>query len=139
MHTKKLKFLLVFFIALMAGFTLTSCSSDDEEEEFVVESQNIVGSWLQYSNNDQELIELVFKADRTCNYSYSFMPDDDRYDTEYEFATGIYKINGNKLTMTLQFDDKTEIWEFTIVSVNSSKLVLKNEDGEKITFESLYE
>lgn len=139
MHTKKLKFLLVFFIALMAGFTLTSCSSDDEEEEFVVESQNIVGSWLQYSNNDQELIELVFKADRTCNYSYSFMPDDDRYDTEYEFATGIYKINGNKLTMTLQFDGKTEIWEFTIVSVNSSKLVLKNEDGEKITFESLYE
>lgn len=138
MHTKKLKFLLVFFIALMAGFTLTSCSSDDEEEEFVVESQNIVGSWLQYSNNDQELIELVFKADRTCNYSYSFMPDDDRYDTEYEFATGIYKINGNKLTMTLQFDDETEIWEFTIVSVNSSKLVLKNEDGENIIFESLY-
>lgn len=122
----------------MAGFTLTSCSSDDEEEEFVVESQNIVGSWLQYSNNDQELIELVFKADRTCNYSYSFMPDDDRYDTEYEFATGIYKINGNKLTMTLQFDDETEIWEFTIVSVNSSKLVLKNEDGENIIFESLY-
>lgn len=111
----------------------------DDEEEVVVNPEDLVGYWINYSNHDQEMTELGFKADGTCSYAYEYEPDNDTDEPEYEIAKGKYKINGNKLTMTLQFRDETEIWEFTIVSVSSSKLVLKNEDGEKITFESLYE
>lgn len=32
MHAKKIKFLLVFFIAFVSGVTFTACSSDDEDE-----------------------------------------------------------------------------------------------------------
>lgn len=35
MHAKKIKFLLVFFIALVSGVTFTACSSDDETNGFV--------------------------------------------------------------------------------------------------------
>lgn len=139
MHAKKIKFLLVFFIAFVSGVTFTACSSDDDEEEVIVDSQSLVGYWINYSNHDQELIELGFKTDGTCHYTYSYEPDNDKLESEYEYATGTYRTKGSKLAMTLQFGDETEIWEFTIVSVSSSKLVLKDEYGEKITFESLYE
>lgn len=111
----------------------------DDEEEVVVNPKDLVGYWINYSNHDQEMTELGFKADGTCNYTYSYEPDNDKLESEYEYATGTYRTKGSKLAMTLQFGDETEIWEFTIVSVSSSKLVLKDEYGEKITFESLYE
>lgn len=111
----------------------------DDEEEVVVNPKDLIGYWINYSNHDQEMTELGFKTDGTCNYTYTYEPDNDKIESEYEYAKGTYKIKGNKLTMTLQFDDEKEIWEYTIVFVSSSKLVLKDEDGEKITFESLYE
>lgn len=108
----------------------------DDEEEVVVNPEDLVGYWINYSNHDQEMTELGFEADGTCSYIYEYKPDNDRYKPEKEFAKGKYKINGNKLTMTLQFDDEKEIWEYTIISVSSSNLVLKDEDGEIEVFES---
>ena len=137
MNTKKIKFVALFFIAICFGVALSGCSSDDESE--VIDSNSLVGEWIRYSNNDQELTEFIFKSNGTCNYSYSYMPDNDWEEGEYQFGYGQYKTDGNKLTLTLQFGDEVEIWEYTIISVDANMLVLKDADGKTLMFESLYE
>lgn len=60
MHTKKLKFLLVFFIAFVSGVTFTACSSDDDE--FKPINVNIASSTYM------EAVDLGLSVDwASCN------------------------------------------------------------------------
>ncbi|MDE7387586.1 MAG: hypothetical protein K2N28_10685 [Muribaculaceae bacterium] len=57
------KFLTIMVITFMSGITVTSCSSDDDEDK----QPGIVGTWL-YSDNDEDSYDeftLVFNSNHT--------------------------------------------------------------------------
>ena len=129
----KLLSLMLFFA--IVGALFTGCSSDDDNESSS-SNENLVGFWIRYGDNGQYLEELGLFADGTCNYTEAFEPDDDNTEEPfYEFGEGTYVIKDNKLIMTLDFGDETEVWTYIIQSSKAnSTLVLTNEEGSTYTF-----
>ena len=123
------------FLFVIIGAMFTSCSSDDDNDG-ASSNESLVGFWVRYEDNGQYLEEIGFFEDGTCNYTESFEPDDDSdEEPEYDFAKGVYSVNGNQLTMRLKFNDETEKWKFTIKAFkDKDMLVLENEDGDVVTF-----
>lgn len=80
-----LKFMMMLFVAVLAGGAMTSCSNDDEPSK-----SDLVGKWM-YEDFDEDSIWLQFKSDGTCilgdGYGYS--------DTE----SLTWKLKGKKLTV----------------------------------------
>ena len=132
-----MKLFSLMFLFAIVGALFTGCSSDDDENEGASGNENLVGSWLRYEDNDQYLEKLDFFADGTCNYSESFMPDDDNDEEPfYEFGRGTYVVKGNKLTMKLKFGDEYEVWTYTIKNLKAKNtLVLVDKDGSTHRFE----
>ena len=125
------------FLFAIVGALFTGCSSDDDENEGASGNENLVGFWLRYKDNGQYLEELGFFADGTCNYTESFMPDDDNDEyADYDFGSGTYVVKGNKLTMKLKFGDEYEVRTYTIKNLKAKKtLVLVDEEGSTRRFE----
>ena len=118
-------FSLLFLVAII-GAMFTGCSSDDDDDNT---NTDLVGYWIRYDGED--LTELGFFADGTCNYEETYDDGEDM-----DFGKGTYTVKGNKLTMNLTFNDEKEVWELTIKSLKSKKkLVLEDEDGDTYTFE----
>lgn len=133
MRQKKL--LSLMFLFAIVGALFTGCSSDDDNESSS-SNENLVGFWVRYEDNGQYLEELGLFADGTCNYTEAFEPDEDNDEKPfYEFGEGTYVIKGNKLIMTLDFGDETEVWTYTIKSSKANRtLVLTDEEGSTYTF-----
>lgn len=123
------------FLLFIVGTLFVGCSSDDDNDG-ASSNESLTGYWVRYEDGGQYLEELGFFADGTCNYTESFEPDDDSDENpEYEFAKGVYSVNGNQLSMRLKFNDETEMWKFTIKAFkDKDMLVLENEDGDVVTF-----
>ena len=134
---RKMKLFSLMFIFAIVGALFTGCSSDDDENEGASGNENLVGFWLRYEDNGQYLEELGFFADGTCNYTESFMPDDDNDEyADYDFGKGTYVVKGNKLTMKLKFGDEYEVRTYTIKNLKAKKtLVLVDEEGSTRRFE----
>lgn len=132
-----MKLFSLMFLFAIVGALFTGCSSDDDENEGASGNENLVGFWLRYEDNGQYLEELAFFADGTCNYTESFMPDDDNDEyADYDFGRGTYVVKGNKLTMKLKFGDEYEVWTYTIKNLKAKKtLVLVDEEGSTRRFE----
>ena len=123
---KKIKMFSLLFLVAMIGAMFTGCSSDDDDDNT---NTDLVGYWIRYDGED--LTELGFFADGTCNYEETYDDGEDM-----DFGKGTYTVKGNKLTMNLTFNDEKEVWELTIKSLKSKKkLVLEDEDGDTYTFE----
>lgn len=134
---RKMKLFSLMFLFAIVGALFTGCSSDDDENEGASGNENLVGFWLRYKDNGQYLEELGFFADGTCNYTESFMPDDDNDEyADYDFGSGTYVVKGNKLTMKLKFGDEYEVRTYTIKNLKAKKtLVLVDEEGSTRRFE----
>ena len=127
------------FLFAIVGALFTGCSSDDDDNDGAPNDKDLVGFWIRYENNEQYLEELGFFADGTCNYTELFDPDDDDEEKAfYKFGKGTYVVKGNKLIMTLEFDDETEVLTYTIKYLKANgTLILTNEEGSSYTFENL--
>lgn len=132
-----MKLFSLMFLFAIVGALFTGCSSDDDENEGASGNENLVGFWLRYEDNGQYLEELGFFADGTCNYTESFMPDNDNDEyADYDFGKGTYVVKGNKLTMKLKFGDEYEVRTYTIKNLKAKKtLVLVDEEGSTHRFE----
>ena len=132
-----MKLFSLMFLFAIVGALFTGCSSFDDENEGASGNENLVGFWLRYEDNGQYLEELGFFADGTCNYTESFMPDDDNDEyADYDFGKGTYVVKGNKLTMKLKFGDEYEVRTYTIKNLKAKKtLVLVDEEGSTRRFE----
>lgn len=112
-------FIIVSVLTMATGFV--GCSDDDND----VSSSSIVGTWSYEEEDYYE--EVTFKAN-----GIMIIESEEYYDGEWESWTerGTYVLDGDKLIVHI--DD--EITTVTVVSVTSSKLILKNEDGDKWTY-----
>lgn len=133
---RKMKLFSLMFLFAIVGALFTGCSSDDDDNDGASGNENLVGFWIRYEENGQYLEELGFFEDGTCNYTEAFEPDEGNdEDPFYEFGEGTYVIKGNKLIMTLDFGDETEVWTYTIKSSKANRtLVLTDEEGSTYTF-----
>lgn len=131
-----MKLFSLMFLFAIVGALFTGCSSDDDDNDGASGNENLVGFWIRYEENGQYLEELGFFEDGTCNYTEAFEPDEGNdEDPFYEFGEGTYVIKGNKLIMTLDFGDETEVWTYTIKSSKANRtLVLTDEEGSTYTF-----
>ena len=132
---RKMKLFSLMFLFAIVGALFTGCSSDDDDNDGASGNENLVGFWIRYEENGQYLEELGFFEDGTCNYTEAFEPDEGNdEDPFYEFGEGTYVIKGNKLIMTLDFGDETEVWTYTIKSSKANRtLVLTDEEGSTYT------
>lgn len=121
-----LKYLFVMMSMLTTTISFVGCS--DEENEGL--SSSIVGTWIyeeDYGDDEYYYEEVTFKSNGTFIVKWEEYYYDD-YDSDTE--RGTYEIDGDELIV--DFDDEISI--VTIVSITSSKLVLEDEEGDRITY-----
>ena len=120
------KYLFVMVSMLVMTISFVSCNDEDNDEL----SSSIVGTWIyeeDYSDDEYYYEEITFKSNGTF-----FVKWEEYYYGDYDSETerGTYEIDGDELIV--DFDDEISI--VTIVSITSSKLVLEDEEGDRITY-----
>ena len=120
------KYLFVMVSMLVMTISFVSCNDEDNDEL----SSSIVGTWIyeeDYSDDEYYYEEITFKSNGTF-----FVKWEEYYYGDYDSETerGTYEIDGDELIV--DFDDEISI--VTIVSITSSKLVLEDEEGDRIIY-----
>lgn len=123
MRTKLLALLAVLFM----GFAFVSCSSDDKDDDGgnnieVVES--LVGTWKYTFSTGYQLV--TFKSNGKGSLKeidYAAEDYEDSFTYSYDSDSQVLKIYWE--------DEDPEEWQ--VVSITSKKLVVKDEDGERMT------
>lgn len=147
---KKIK--IVLFIVLAMGTLLSSCSSDDNNENV---QGNIIGKWIftkkgfivngQENLEDYPYVEECGEAGRPYMefYTNGTFKDVVFYhllgECKETIETGTWEKNGNTLTTVFDFDGLTNV--MTIISLTNNELketYTYTEEGETITEVYLY-
>lgn len=122
MRIKTLALLAILFM----GLSFVSCSSDDNDDdggnktEFV---ESLVGTWKKDFSTGYELITFKSNGKGTMK---EFDID------EYHEDSFSYSYNASKKVLKINWDDDyTEEW--TVISLTSKKLVVMDEEGNKLT------
>ena len=111
---KKLSIVLILIMAFVP--TLTSCGGEDDEP---APTSGVVGTWrLNFSTG---YVLQTFGADGQFTFVEIFNSGDNNS------GYGTYSLNGNKLTMTYDEDDKET---YTIISLTAKKMILTDSDGD---------
>ena len=117
-------FSIIAILTMSVGFV--SCDDENSENE----ASSIIGTWIyeeDYSDDEYYYEEITFKSNGTFIVKWEEYYYGD-YDSETE--RGTYEIDGDELIV--DFDDEISI--VTIVSITSSKLVLEDEEGDRIIY-----
>lgn len=122
MRIKTLALLAILFM----GLSFVSCSSDDNDDDGgnkteIVES--IVGTWKWSDDEGYQLITFKSNGKGTIEEA-------DEYGTYEESFS--YSYNASKKVLKINWDDDDPV-EWTVTSLTSNKLVVKDEEGNKLT------
>ena len=117
-------FSIIAILTMSVGFV--SCDDENSENE----ASSIIGTWIyeeDYDDDEYYYEEITFKSNGTFIVKW-----EEYYYGEYDSETerGTYELDGNELIVEL--DD--EITFVTVVSITSSKLVLEDEEGDRIIY-----
>ena len=122
------KYLSFIAFAMLAVFSLSfvSCSSDDDESEPTENSSDIIGTWYDDYDNDDDFSYIQFKSDGT------FIDVESSEDAEkgYWVQRGKWSISGDKLMMKVtSSDDPFDIWvgttlTYDIIKIEKNKLTM---------------
>lgn len=117
-------FSIIAILTMSVGFV--SCDDENSENE----ASSIIGTWIyeeDYDDDEYYYEEITFKSNGTFIVKW-----EEYYYGEYDSETerGTYELDGNELIVEL--DD--EIIFVTVVSITSSKLVLEDEEGDRIIY-----
>lgn len=119
--------IVALLIALVASFTFTSCSKDDEESE-------IVGTWrgyLEYDYDDIEYCIFVFKKDG--KYTLQWGDNSDLTDFAEHFGTYNYDSKKNILTLNGVDEDGDHYIERYSCFISGNRMVLTSDDYDDDT------
>ena len=117
-------FSIIAILTMSVGFV--SCDDENSENE----ASSIIGTWIyeeDYDDDEYYYEEITFKSNGTFIVKW-----EEFYEGDYDSDTvrGTYEIDGDELIV--DFDDEISI--VTIVSITSSKLVLEDEEGDRIIY-----
>ena len=112
-------------VAVMLGFTMSSCENDDEVDPYKDYPQLIVGKWFNFTPEASMLLE--YKADNTCN-----VIGVDK-DFGWHEISSTYRVEDNKLIVSSMVDGVlTDAPK--IIEIKDDKLVFKSETGDKTNY-----
>ena len=122
MRIKTLALLAILFM----GLSFVSCSTDDIDcnggnNTEIVES--LVGTWKLSDDEGYQLITFKSNGKGT-------IVEADEYGTYEESFS--YSYNASKKILKINWDDDDPV-EWTVTSLTSKKLVVKDEEGNKLT------
>lgn len=117
-------FSIIAILTMSVGFV--SCDDENSENE----ASSIIGTWIyeeDYDDDEYYYEEITFKSNGTFIVKW-----EEYYYGEYDSETerGTYELDGDELIVEL--DD--EIIFVTVVSITSSKLVLEDEEGDRLIY-----
>ncbi len=105
---------IVFTIGLILALAPGTGADDKKAEK--VDPKLVVGHWKQYEPKDTSQITSEFTADGKV---HSWI--DDRNGTKPEKLTGAYKIEGNVITITVNFEGKPISHKSTITKLTKDE------------------
>lgn len=119
--------LLALLAVLFMGFAFVSCSSDDKDDDGgnnieVVES--LVGTWKYTFSTGYQLV--TFKSNGKGS-----LKEIDYAAEDYEDSFTYFYDSDSQVLKIYWEDEDPEEWQ--VVSITSKKLVVKDEDGERMT------
>lgn len=127
----------LFLFLLILPLAFVACSDDDETIE---PKTDIVGTWIftkmtakatTKNDTDNKLAQVIEKAyQREDNVSLTFKADGTFVDPFNTDETGIYTIDGNKLTLKYDGDDEAE-GDLTFTLADKNTLYISYDDTER--------
>lgn len=108
-------FPVVFILSLCMG--LTACSSDDESND------SLVGTWSGV-DEDGDIVSITFTSKGTFSWTGIYL---DELEEGPETESGTYEYKDGMIT--LYYPDSSNTVTVSVVSITSTTLTLKNENG----------
>lgn len=132
---KKLTRFYAFMTLLFSVVMLTACGSDSKDDDSDMPDNTdikslIVGEWHTEIGDGSDVSYFSFASNGRCEIMSVYI--DDNLNTEVEMGVGTYKINGNKLSIRVKWDDSDYYEEEggTIVSITRNRMVIKDSYGD---------
>ena len=132
---KKLTKFYAFMTLLFSVVMLTACGSDSKDDDSDMPDNTdikslIVGEWHTEIGDGSDVSYFSFASNGRCEIMSVYIDDD--LNTEVEMGVGTYKINGNKLSIRVKWDDSDYYEEEggTIVSITKNRMVIKDSYGD---------
>ncbi len=120
---------------LFSVVMLTACGSDSKDDDSDMPDNTdikslIVGEWHTEIGDGSDVSYFSFASNGRCEIMSVYI--DDNLNTEVEMGVGTYKINGNKLSIRVKWDDSDYYEEEggTIVSITRNRMVIKDSYGD---------
>lgn len=112
-------FLLCLPVALLAHFSL---SADDKKAD-PIDAQKLIGKW-RAKEGAPGGFDFREGGKVTMTATVADQP------VKFE---GTYKVDGNKLTVTVEFGGKDQATTLTVTKLTGTELVIKDEKGKETT------
>ncbi|MDE5826248.1 MAG: hypothetical protein K2J27_09425 [Duncaniella sp.] len=117
---KTFRFFGMVLCIVLIAVSFASCSDDDDK------APSIVGTWqTEKANSDGYISELTFKADETCSWREWNTLNSNEADTD----TGVYKVNGNKLSIWWESESDEEDPFVCTFSINGNHMTTSENGG----------
>ena len=114
-------------VAVVLGFTMSSCENDDDVDPYKDYPQLIVGQWFDFT--PESSIFLNIKADGT----YNLIGYDNREDAwGWMSHQGEYRLEGNKFIWPSKKDPSRLATEE--IEVTANKMIMRTSIGDKVHF-----
>jgi len=118
-------------VAVLLALAFTAQADDKKEEKKgKIDKAKLVGTWaLEKSEGDIKVsIKMEFTKDDKLNVTLGVMGNEIK-------VNGTYKLEGDKLSVTMKDKDKEKTDTMTVKEVTDKKLTLADKSGKSETFE----
>jgi uncharacterized protein (TIGR03066 family) len=102
-----------------------SLSADDKKDE-KIDAKKLIGKWEPKDKKEGMTLVIEFLKDGKVTISASGNGKDVKFD-------GTYKVDGNKLTMTMKFGEKEQDLVRTVTKLTDTDLTSTDEKGKEDT------
>jgi uncharacterized protein (TIGR03066 family) len=105
----------------MVAFLVPGVAADDEK----IDTKKLVGKWQPKEENKKGKVTIEFSKDGKMTVTFSGKEDK---------IEGMYKVDGNKVTVRFKDDGKETTKTFTILKLTDAAMTTKDEDGKEEMF-----
>lgn len=123
----------LMLLAMVAMFTFSACSDDDDLPKGESMEQLVVGTWdVVWAEEDGESIDIP------QGYVWASFKDDKSYEVTMfkDHYVGTYKMDGKTVVGTT-LDPITEYFKFTSIKGKNAEIDYRNSDNERMKFKAI--
>jgi hypothetical protein len=121
------KLFIIGIITIILAISLSGCFDNKSSNKLSNDEEKLIGTWTNIDEFqlNPRIISYSFYSNKTCVFSIS-------YEDEFYSANGTWKIENNKLLITIEGETMSGDYEF----INDGKtLALLDEQGNAMDFD----